>query len=188
MKVNETFSIITHPHINKKIRAQYGISNPQSPSMKIQHPFQCIEATRVCTPDGECHSVLLAASGPTIRCFDIQSGKLCSSWGSGVETAQENAHDIADNDGEPPGKKLRLSEPEDDGNATVSKKGKKNGDQAKAEGAAVIILQVIPGSQRFVAVTGEDKAVRVFELDGHGTIKPLSIRLVLTRLTDRTAI
>ncbi|KAF2806880.1 tRNA methyltransferas-like protein [Mytilinidion resinicola] len=116
-------------------------------------PFQCV---RVCRPDPHDQSswLLLAASGP--RIYSSHSSGGTSVWSS--QKSSESAEPVqADESQEPPGKKVKLSK------------------QAE-EPPNVSKLLVTSNSQHLVAVTAEDKCLRVFRLDLTGRLEPLSQR------------
>ncbi|KAF2498631.1 tRNA methyltransferas-like protein [Lophium mytilinum] len=114
-------------------------------------PFQCVQA---CRPDPQDHSswVLLAASGP--RIYSCHSSGATSVWSS-QKISEPPVH--ADEPQEPPGKKVKLSK------------------QAE-EPPNVSKLVVTSDYQHLVAVTAEDKCLRVFRLDLTGRLEPLSER------------
>jgi tRNA (guanine-N(7)-)-methyltransferase subunit TRM82 len=147
---------------------------------KMQFPYQCILTVG---------SVLVTATGQRLETFDIATGKSISSWEAlakkeeekpvskapvaedheEVEAALEKTEEVA---GSPPAKRRRLS---NDGAEQVAEKKEKKEhknqepkpkpgtNRAPALGPYFIALTASENGDYVVAVTGEDKTVRVFE-------------------------
>jgi tRNA (guanine-N(7)-)-methyltransferase subunit TRM82 len=164
----------------------------------------------------KCGNVLVAARGSSLDSFDIFDGSLLSTWsypssqgvGNGQPVPTEVTTKLATQNSEsssveiivdaasPPAKKRKLSASEPADAKQHSKEGKKkqnNRSDAVASGLeapAVIALAVTNGGQHVIAVTGEDKTIRVFENireDGVYRLRQLSQRQVISpgTITER---
>lgn len=150
----------------------------------------------------QCGNLLIAARGSSIDLF--QNGALLSTWkcpsiqGSGkpqpppevtarlaTQNSVSSSVEITIHSSSPPAKKRKLSASESASAKAVSKEGKKkqkNRSDAVLSGLeapAVVALAVTRGCSHVIAVTGEDKSIRVFELaqeNGVRQLKQLSQR------------
>jgi tRNA (guanine-N(7)-)-methyltransferase subunit TRM82 len=151
-------------------------------------------------------NLLFAASGSKIDLFNIQDGSLISTWKcplgqnisqnnqSSSEAISSNAINhklesssinIEHNASSPPAKKRKLSEP-GNGNGQQFENGeggrKNNRFAAVASGLdapAILALAVTRDCQHVIAVTGEDKSIRVFaniQEDGKQILSQISKR------------
>jgi len=136
----------------------------------------------------KCGSTVITARGSSIDSFNLRDGSLLSTWtcptpngtGKSQTIAQEVSTKVASQTSDPssveitldasvPVKKRKLSASEPGGAKPVSKEGKKkqnNRSGAVASGLeapAVISLAVTKVGCHVIAVTGEDKSIRVFE-------------------------
>ena len=141
--------------------------------------------------------MLIAASGPQLDSFSLEDGALLSSWRCPFSTGQEHRDaredvavaptDFTQNSGSsveivpnaaPPAKKRKLSNGEEvvaDSNGQ-SKKKVSNRPPVKKSAPCVISLAATSTGSYIVAVTGEDKTVRVFKHKGDGKLDQLSER------------
>ncbi|KUJ22247.1 uncharacterized protein LY89DRAFT_714084 [Mollisia scopiformis] len=165
----------------------------------MRMPYQCM--TR-------CGDILVAARGSSIDLFKLQDGSLLSTWncsnhdnqngkvsdGGGADlttmlvttqTSESSSVEIALDAASPPAKKRKLSHSEQSPNQTEPKNGKKKQNNRSAavasglEAPAVTVLASTTDRKHVVAVTGEDKSIRVFEIvttDGVHILKQLSQR------------
>ncbi len=160
-------------------------------------PYQCLV---------QCGNVLVAARGSAIDLFNLQDGKLLSTcecqpsqdnrngenplYKVVSDTPQEKSEprvpDVLDDDSSPPAKKTRLSVSEPALNARSTEGKKKRGNRLDAvtsgqEAPAVTALSVTKAGKHVIAITGEDKAIRVFETrqkDGTQVLRQISYRYV----------
>lgn len=150
--------------------------------MGLRHPFQCLAATKIHSLSGDSTSFLLAAAGPRIHSYDLESKRLCGTWVSGQPDSVKSADVIASEvgiesaDGQPPGKRVKLSTPEPENAKSKVKNGVEKAGSTSIILPTVISLAPVPDSQLFVAVTGEDKCIWVLQLDAKGEISPVSKR------------
>ena len=155
------------------------------------NPFQCLYYCPL--RDSDKTDILLAAAGPRIFSFNVSDGSLLSIWPSttdvesteillqspfkiirhGEESGLEEESVSQDKDAERPGKRRKLS-PHGGGLESVSTENvvqDQNETSGKAAStSAVIKLTGSSNGKYVVAVTGEDKCIRVFELHRDGTL------------------
>jgi tRNA (guanine-N(7)-)-methyltransferase subunit TRM82 len=136
----------------------------------MQHPFQCLQACRV--PGSPRNWILLAAACSQINSLALSDGALLSTLdistlkavpGVGTHSTQSTGRD---GDGPSPEKRRKTSDDSTEGR----------------QGAAVLTLTATR-DYRNVAVTGEDKCIRVFKLEDNGHLCLLSERYVLDIVT-----
>ncbi|KAF1353672.1 hypothetical protein BDV97DRAFT_119980 [Delphinella strobiligena] len=120
----------------------------------MAHPYQIV---RVCNAAHFGNAgLLLAACGPKIVSVNLEDGLIISQWPAEAEMLAQDGQGTSEDEG-PPGKKRKLEKP----------------------GAAlptVIKLVLSPDQTHAVAVTGDDKCIRVFEITKSGTLIELSQR------------
>ncbi|KAF2146629.1 uncharacterized protein K452DRAFT_241559 [Aplosporella prunicola CBS 121167] len=122
----------------------------------MQHPYQCLQALdRV---GSQTVSILLAASGHNLFSFNLENGSLLNTWSAETPSSASAAEDPVPEDGEgPPGKKRKIE------------------NQSGTPPSFVKLVSSDDG-RYVVAVTGEDKCVRVFSVEPNGKIQQLSER------------
>jgi tRNA (guanine-N(7)-)-methyltransferase subunit TRM82 len=117
---------------------------------KIQMPYQCLDVAG---------DVLIAARGSSIYCFSLENYSLLSIWKSGISAEPATP---------PTTKRRKLSHTGDSQEPNTRDGKKKTNSRLEAvasglESPAVIALAVTKSGNHVVAVTGEDKSIRVFE-------------------------
>lgn len=122
----------------------------------MSHPFQVIVQ---CHPKGfEGHGLLLAGCGPKIIATNLENGNIVSQWPE--ENAAQNETQLNETEnGEPRGKKRKL-----------------DSDSVPTSSSFIIKLTISPDQKYAVAVTAEDKCIRVFEITEAGKLIELSQR------------
>ncbi|KAE9381762.1 tRNA methyltransferas-like protein [Stipitochalara longipes BDJ] len=166
--------------------------------MSPQMPYQCMV---------QCGNLLIAARGSSIDVFEDSS--LLSTWKCpsmqavgkalhltevttklATQNSQSSSVGITIDSSSPPAKKRKLSASEPTESKPVSKEGKKKQNnrsdavQSGLEAPAVIALAVTRDHHHVIAVTGEDKNIRVFEIaqeDAVFQLKQLSQRAMPKR-------
>ncbi len=159
-------------------------------------PYQCVV---------KLGNIVVAARGSSVDSFTLPEGSFLSTWSS--STLQEEANEkseakptpILQNsesssvnvtlDAAPPIKKRRLSKVSGEEEKVDEKEPAKEGKKKKnnrsdavvsgLEAPAIIALAVTKDGKHVVAVTGEDKSIRVLESvsdDGKQSLKQLSLR------------
>ncbi|PQE10143.1 hypothetical protein CJF31_00004087 [Rutstroemia sp. NJR-2017a BVV2] len=161
---------------------------------KPRMPYQCLK---------QCGNLLVAARGSSIDIFDIKDGSYLSTWKSPIpgstESSTQAGDDTKDGDPEqksetsspdivldaatPPAKRRKLSIGEETGKSVVVQQGKKsaksNTPASKAfEPSSITNLTTTNDQRHVIAVTGEDKAIRVlkWEDDDGSSLRQLSER------------
>jgi hypothetical protein len=154
----------------------------------------------------KCGNVLVAASGSTIDTFSLDDGSFLSSWtcpvpstniittstmltehpaqSSSLYAQSANAPSIVKPEPgeEPPAKKRRLSDPKVEVEAAdpkieIFKRHHKTKQIPNGTSHPIVIsLNSTRDGTHVIAVTGEDKSIRIFDHDGKGRLKQLSQR------------
>ncbi|KAJ9233046.1 hypothetical protein DTO207G8_3664 [Paecilomyces variotii] len=146
---------------------------------KFQYPFQRIQFFE---PQAPAQRILVAAAGPKLYCYAAESGRRLSVWPQDQETANGQDSKIAEKgtgaDGqEPPGKKRKLSPSADGSSSDPKPNTKETGkSQASSSWSHISLLATSPTGNHIVAVTPEDKCIRVFEVGKDGTLQHISER------------
>ena len=162
----------------------------------MPHPYQCL---LYCSRPGQAEAgILVASSGPYIHTFNAHNGTYLSTWPSGQELGKSSKDDaMADlgsglsggtqtyqENSQRPRKRQKLSPPREDSgsSAEIVVNGGDAEDQnarlKQAIGPPVIKLAGTSDGHHVVAVTGEDKCIRVFGLPEDGCLIQLSERYV----------
>lgn len=152
---------------------------------KFQHPIQRIQYV-----EGQAlpQRLLIASAGPKLYSYDAENGRRLSVWPRDIETSNDHAiasstREGADVDDQgPPEKKRKLSPSAEQ----ASEESKHNGQETiepKPSGTWSNIPLIVPSptGSHIVAVTAEDKCIRVFEVGTDGSLKQLSERCMPKR-------
>ncbi|KAM5466348.1 tRNA (guanine-N(7)-)-methyltransferase non-catalytic subunit trm82 [Microsporum audouinii] len=148
--------------------------------MALRHQIQRIERLQRAQ-----RSLFVAAAGPKLYTFDAQDGTQLDVWPSPTAAqppfpaeSQPEAEDKPTNDRAgtpPPGKRRKLSpasgEAKIDGKSHSAPKSK-----TSLVWTTISLLLSTPSGEHVIAVTGEDKCLRVFEVGIDGTLRQLSER------------
>lgn len=147
---------------------------------KLRAPYQCLK---------QCGNYLIAARGSSIDTFDIKDGSYISTWKSPVpenkteskateeeskvqseeqkpETSTASTADVIPETSTPPAKRRKLSVSDEAGEKTVvvqqlKKKAKNNASPKILEPSPITALTITRDLKHVIAVTGEDKTIRV---------------------------
>ena len=140
----------------------------------MPHPFQCL---LYCSRQPNSR-FLIAAAGSYIRVFDTDRGiQLCSWPSTENDEAQEFvfgqvAHSL---DGSPPpAKRLRL--PLEKSESSSAEIVVDVPEVPQAPNPPIVRLAATDNGEYVIAITGEDKCIRVFELSTEGILKLFSER------------
>ncbi|KAI5290316.1 tRNA (guanine-N(7)-)-methyltransferase non-catalytic subunit trm82 [Ascosphaera acerosa] len=165
--------------------------------MPLQHPFQCIQTVRDVGPDHA--SYIVAAAGPLISVFDSMSGSVMSSWCSATPqaTIDHLSSDDASSISEPQAKRRKVAPTQERNGVEEDAQDNASGiegqpqtqtstttstqQQRPQQRLNVILLAAASSGGYFAAVTGEDKCVRVFQVQHNGTLCHLSHRCMPKR-------
>ena len=161
----------------------------------MSHPYQClIYCYQACQNET---GILVAASGPYIHTLSTKNGRYLSTWPSLDITAQ--IHSIGQHNGHEfevphqdyfrrPSKRQKLPPARDEsGSSSVEIVVAEDSDNVESTTSQqpsvppVIKLAGTSTGQYVIAVTGEDKCIRVFDLAANGTLTQLSERRDSTR-------
>ncbi|KAF7871712.1 hypothetical protein EAF04_003819 [Stromatinia cepivora] len=161
---------------------------------KLRAPYQCLK---------KCGSYLVAARGSSIDTFDIKDGSYLSTWRSPVpestnrsNTTGEETQSKSENQNSetatpefilesstPPAKRRKLSVGKESGEKTVvvqqSKKKTKSSSPKILEPSPITALTITRDLQHVIAVTGEDKTIRVLAWED-------TVGKGLKQISDRT--
>lgn len=155
--------------------------------MAFQHPYQCLQHLKI----GDRH-ILLAAAGPHIYSFDLQDGTLLSQWPLKPSHEQQKSQSSkrpsvdkeASENGEPPGKRRRLSSPdlevgsESSAEIVVDRPHGRRRKRLPSSTPNVSHIVATHDGKNLIAVTAEDKCIRVFDVGPAGHLRTLSERQV----------
>jgi len=154
----------------------------------MPHPFQCLFYCP--NAGGGSSQILLAASGSHIHTFDVSKGVLLSTWSSCVESEGSSDNKVEPQSGttasvageergsQPPRKRQRLTpsnEDVDSSSAEIVVDSKISRGRA-ASNPPIVKVSITGNGQYIVAVTGEDKCIRVLELSANGLLRQYSER------------
>ncbi|KAL4982349.1 hypothetical protein BDW68DRAFT_192230 [Aspergillus falconensis] len=138
----------------------------------FQHPFQCIQFVK--KKKGEHRDVLVASAGAKLFSYATDSGRRLSVWprdDAGIDTPDANGAGSNPETEGPPEKKRKVessSENNDDAGAAAAKNTR--------TWTNIPILTSTPDGEYLVALTGEDKCIRVFRIEEDGSFVQLSER------------
>ena len=158
-------------------------------AMTTCHPFQKL----CCTNRTGDSSFLLAATGPYILSLDLKNGGVLSKWPANTPGLEESSNGNVrgrDVDDDSPNKRRKISPSEgvDEQYSRESSvsieivseraKGQRRKKKKIVQSTLPNVSQIISTTdgRLVIAVTAEDKCIRVFELDSRGRLKPLSER------------
>ncbi|PYH50069.1 putative tRNA methyltransferase [Aspergillus saccharolyticus JOP 1030-1] len=135
-------------------------------AVNFQHPFQCVQYVQ--RPQAK---LLLVSAGPRLYSYSAETGQRLASW----------PQDTGSSDQEPPEKKRKVSSSES-GPLEEGKAAEKN-EKAKTAPAwsNIPIVTSTSNGEYAIAVTGEDKCIRVFQLQDDGSLNQLSERAMPKR-------
>lgn len=166
----------------------------------MSHPYQCLYYSQKAS-----HSetgILVGASGSCIHTFSAKTGRHLSTWPSLESTAQTrstgqktgNESEVPNSKSSPRGDSKRASKRQklppagnESGSpsAEIAVAGGSGTDEASSSqqpsNPPVIKLAGTLTGQHVIAVTGEDKCIRVFDVAADGTLTQLSERQEGTR-------
>lgn len=137
-------------------------------------PFQCLLHCEFLSQRST--RFLLAASGPRLLSFDIATGELKSTWSTRRETLNQE-------EDERPMKRLRSLESQQSSRSSSaeiviqeSSRPKVKRKEQILDKPNIVKLAKTADSKYVVAVTGEDKSIRVFKISEEGILSHFSAR------------
>lgn len=131
---------------------------------KFQHPFQCLQYLRKSKADS-C-GLLIASAGPKIYSCRASLGYRVAVWPSDSKGNGDTAL-VAERQG-PPEKKRKFSPSTEDEDKNIAK--------TAVTWSNVPLLVASPDEQYIIALTAEDKCIRVFMVEDDGCLRQLSAR------------
>lgn len=143
----------------------------------FQHPFQCIQFIER-QPAG-LQDLLIASAGPRVYSYAAGSGQRLAIWPQNVApSASENpnAGPESTSEGQAPPEKKRKVSPS--GNETNEGPRSTSEEPGKVSVTWSTVPLLVPSSdgKYVVALTGEDKTIRVLKVEDEGSLKQLSAR------------
>lgn len=161
----------------------------------MSHSYQCLLHCHQASQNEA--GILVAASGSYIHTFSAQSGRYLSTWpsleiNSHTRSAEQNQGNefkvphlksFSQDDSKRPPKRQRLSPSREESGSSsaeiVVAGDSDNGESTSSQhllNPPIIKLAGTSAGQHVIAVTGEDKCIRVFDLAVNGTLTQLSER------------
>ncbi|KAK2733963.1 tRNA (guanine-N(7)-)-methyltransferase non-catalytic subunit trm82 [Myotisia sp. PD_48] len=146
--------------------------------MSFQHPLQRIEYLRTSS-----RNFLVGAAGPKLFVFGADNGAQLDVWPSNSQSQQPPIESTIDQPSthegtaSPPGKRRKLSQTVEEGDGN-------RGTQISSTSCAWTVIPLLiasPTGGYIVALTGEDKCIRVFQVDANGCLSQLSERCMPKR-------
>lgn len=134
----------------------------------MRHPFQCLASQAILGQD----AFLVAAAGHRIYSYGLVDGLQKSIW---PPEGPEQATEILD----PPTKKRKANDDALQGNGNSDAPNDEEHDKTtfNAGKPKFIKVEMTRDAKHVIAVTAEDKCVRVFSMNNDGTLVLLSARL-----------
>jgi tRNA (guanine-N(7)-)-methyltransferase subunit TRM82 len=147
-------------------------------ALEPQYPLQCIHYLDTQTPSRQ--KLLVASAGPKIYSYSADNGVQLSVWPRELGTCNVESPTVAEEYAEAdagglgsPKKKRRLSPKEKD---SVGSPEPMKSTQPRATWSSIPIVIASPTGRHVIAVTAEDKALRVLEVGDDGSLVQVSER------------
>ncbi|KAI9372803.1 WD40-repeat-containing domain protein [Aspergillus egyptiacus] len=137
-------------------------------AQNFQHPIQCIQFVK--RKNGASKGVLVASVGAKLISYAAESGQRLADWpqdGADKSTAND-AESNPETEG-PPEKKRKVDTSSEKATCVASEK-------KSVTFTNIPILTSTPDGEYLVALTGEDKCIRVFQIEEDGLFQELSSR------------
>ncbi|OJD18919.1 hypothetical protein AJ78_01105 [Emergomyces pasteurianus Ep9510] len=153
--------------------------------MPFQHPFQCIQCLGKSSPESP--SFLVGAAGPRLYMFDGRTGNQLSFWPlnkePGVNATHEkiaDSHNQGDAEGSAPPEKRRKLCPTTPQEVPSVEGTQANGSDktqdSKLAWSTIPIVTASKSGKFIVAVTAEDKCLRVFAVNSSGVLSQCMLK------------
>jgi tRNA (guanine-N(7)-)-methyltransferase subunit TRM82 len=151
---------------------------------QVHYPFQCIEYVE--RQASNAPKIIVASAGPKLYSFSAVDGRKLFTWPqTDISSNGANFHGTGerrDSGGDgPPEKRRKLSPCTEDAEKAHAKASKSNDQKhihPSASWSTIPILVSSPTGRHIIAITAEDKCVRVFEIGIGGILSQLSERCV----------
>ncbi|CAI7590963.1 unnamed protein product [Penicillium manginii] len=143
----------------------------------FQHPFQCLNYTK--QQSSSSAGFLIASAGRRLYSYAAANGQCLDVWPKTVQSSSESASE----DQVPAEKRRKLSTAPDDQNEESKEKPstKKAPGNQLPEWTNIPILLTSSDGKHVVAVTADDKCIRVFSLSEDGKLDEISSRTMPKR-------
>ncbi|KAJ5630031.1 tRNA (guanine-N(7)-)-methyltransferase non-catalytic subunit trm82 [Penicillium herquei] len=140
----------------------------------LQHPFQCLQVAKRGSQGLE--DVLIATAGRYLYAYTTTNGQRLDVWPQDVDSDESKAStaQVAD-DTAPPEKRRKLS------SDAEGQEHKQASNKKTPVWTAIPLIVTSSDGKYVIALTSEDKAIRVFELSMDGKFKELSSRVMPKR-------
>ncbi|PYI25898.1 putative tRNA methyltransferase [Aspergillus indologenus CBS 114.80] len=135
-------------------------------AFNFQYPFQCVQFVQ--RPQAK---LLLASAGPRLYSYSAETGQRLASW----------PQDTGSSDQEPPEKKRKVSTAEAGPVEEPETAEKTEKSKVPPAWSNIPIVTSTSNGEYAIAVTGEDKCIRVFQLQDDGSFQQLSERIMPKR-------
>lgn len=138
----------------------------------FQHPFQCVQYVKQQSSGSA--EFLVASAGKGLYSYAAINGQCLDKWPENVDPTSE----LVSNEQEPAEKRIKLTpSPEGQNEESKEKKSsKKASNKQLPEWTNIPILLTSLDGKHIVALTAEDKCIRVFSLSEDGKLKEVSSR------------
>lgn len=138
----------------------------------FQHPFQCIHSIERLPIESQ--TLLIGSAGPRIYCHAADSGKRLAVWPRNVEPSDAETPKVASEESSsgnqaPPEKKRKVA-------SGCGTDESKSTDEVSGTWSTIPMLVVSSNGEYVIALTGEDKTIRVLKLEEDGSLHQLSAR------------
>lgn len=141
----------------------------------LQQPFQTINFVE----RGHATNLFVTSASAKLYSYAAETGERLASWPQDVDADRTEAVEAEVSPGSqgPPEKRRKVSE--SSAQAVDSSKSTTNDSAKKLAWSNIPIVVISSNGEYVVAVTSEDKCIRVFQLSPDGRFKQLSERFVL---------
>lgn len=136
-----------------------------------QYPFHCLRYAG---------GFIVASAGPNLYSYSASDGRKLFTWPESKTSISSEAetNDAPERSDEPPEKRRKISPTSaanDDNNNNNNRAIEKNNKTATAW-SSIPVLVPSPSGRHVVAVTAEDKHIRVFDINSEGVLTQLNAR------------
>lgn len=154
-------------------------------AVPFRYPFQCIQYAGGQSADVP--QIIVASAGPKLYSFSAEDGRKLFTWPPAeLSRNGDNRHESGNRQDagtdEPPEKRRKIAASAEDIEKSHEAKVSENNEQKNIPPSefwsTIPILVASPSGRHIVAVTAEDKSVRVFCIERDGGLTQLSRRLV----------
>lgn len=137
----------------------------------FQHPFQCMQFLKKRKAGND--DMLIASAGPRIYSYVASTGRRLAVWPNDSNHSGNDGKVQADvasdsNGQEPPEKKRKISADLENGSGHAA--------EIAVAWSNIPLLATSPSGDYLVALTAEDKCIRVFRIEDDGSLRHLSAR------------